>query len=84
MDKLQVGMPLTAGKFTLIPVEYLFIQTSTERTHGWLAAYKKPYAIVVYDSSGIWALSLEAKQLSLEHLFQTVTGLESLLASLGQ
>lgn len=84
MDNLQVGIPLSMGNLTLIPVEHLVIQSSAENTHAWLAAYKKPHAIILCDSSGVRALSLEAKQLSLQHLVQAVPGLGSVLASLEQ
>ena len=82
MDKLYAGIPLTAGKFTLIPVEHLVLQTKTESTYDWLVAFKEPYAIIVCDSNGVRALNLKDKQLSLEDLIQTVPGLGTIVAPL--
>ena len=84
MDKLQAGIPLTTGKFTLIPVEHLFLKTKIESTYDWLVAFKEPYAIIVCDSNGVRALSLKDKPLSLEDLFQTVPDLGALVESLRQ
>lgn len=84
IQKLQAGKPCVAGKISVLPIERLFIHFEKGTAGYWLAAQKEPHAIIICDSHNVRAFNLQAKEMSLEHLTQTIPGLDVILASLAQ
>jgi hypothetical protein len=67
---------------TLLPIEYIAIQSGKGSAGYWFASHKEPHAIIICGTYGIRAFNLEAKEVSLDHLAQTAADLASILASL--
>lgn len=84
MDILKAGKPFVLDKITLVPIEHILTDSHNTGMLHWLTALKEPSAIVVCEATGIRCFSLEAKEISLELLIQSVPGLDELLTSLKQ
>jgi uncharacterized spore protein YtfJ len=82
MDKLQAGTPLVTGKLTLLPIESITTRMSKDNTGYWIAAQKKPRAMIICDTNSIRALDLESKEVPLEDLIRSIPGLHTTLSSL--
>lgn len=70
MRQLCVGVPLTIGETTLIPLEGVTITTLKQLRGCWLGATKETVAVVICRPDGLRALDMEARELRLDELTQ--------------
>lgn len=80
-ESLRCGALVRHGAVTLLPIEHVIVQAYPVNGRAWFSAIKKPYALVVRDTDGIWAIGSDAAAaVSLQRLYQSVPELESVLA----
>lgn len=80
-ESLRCGALVRHGAVTLLPIEHVILQAYPVNGRAWFSAIKKPYALVVRDTGGMWAIGSDAAAaISLEKLRQSVPELENLLA----
>lgn len=79
-ESLRCGALVRHGAVTLLAIEHVIVQAYPVNGRAWFSATKKPYALVVRDTVGIWAIGSDAAAVSLERLRQSVPALESVLA----
>jgi len=67
---------------TLLPIERVVVHSDMGALGAWFTAAKEPYALIVRDAGGIWALDTGAMAVSLEALREGIPGLDAVLASM--
>jgi hypothetical protein len=78
-EVVRPGTPVARGTVILLPIERVVLHTVRGNTRVWFSAVKEPYALVVRDAGGIWAINTDAVAVSLERLCQRVPGLDTVL-----
>jgi hypothetical protein len=79
-DSLRAGALLRHGAVTLLPIEHVVLHAYPINGRVWFSAIKEPYALVVRDAAGLWAIGSDPVAVSLERLRQSVPGLDGVLA----
>jgi hypothetical protein len=79
---VRAGTPVTQGAVMLLPIERVELHSGWGNTRVWLSAIKEPYALIVRDAGGLWAVDIDAAAVSLEALRQRVPGLDTVLAAM--
>lgn len=79
-ESLRCGAPVRLEAVTLIPIERVVLHVCPSGGRMWFTASKQPYALIVRDASGIWAIDRDAALVPIERLHQNVPGLDSVLA----
>jgi len=81
-ETVRAGTPVTRGAVMLLPIERVVLHSGWGNTRVWFSAIKEPYALIVRDAGGLWAIDTDAAAVSLEALRQTVPGLDTVLAAM--
>jgi len=81
-ETLRAGAPIRVGSVTLLPIERIAVHADGSALRIWSYAAKEPYALVVRDAGGVWAVDAHASAISLAELSKRVPGLDALLASI--
>ncbi|MHC4844366.1 MAG: hypothetical protein ACYTEE_11235 [Planctomycetota bacterium] len=81
MDELRAGKPMIAGKVTIVPIERNYIQSVSGEMGFWLYGFKEPFAIIIFDATGIRAYDTAAIEISVASLIQKIPNLSAILAS---
>lgn len=81
-ETVRAGIPVTHGAVVLLPIERVTVNAGRGEQRMWFSANKEPYALIVRDANGIWAIDSDAVVVSLEGLRERVPGLDSVLADL--
>lgn len=85
-ETVRVGAPVIRGVVTLLPIERVVLHSGRGSGRGhtrlWFSASKEPYALVVRDAGGLWAIDTDAVLVSLEGLRACVPGLAAALEAL--
>ena len=81
MDELRAGKPIIAGEATLIPIERCYIQPVPGNIGGFLYGLKEPFAIIIFDATGIRAYDTSTKEISVASLIQKIPDLSAMMAS---
>ena len=80
MESLRCGVPVRHGAVTLLPIERVVLHACPNDGRMWFSAIKYPYALLVRDADGIWAIDIDAALVTIERLRQNVPELDSVLA----
>lgn len=70
MRQLSVGVRVTIGETTLIPLERVTITTLKPRPGYWLGATKEIVAVVISRPDGLRALDMEGRERTIDELNQ--------------
>ena len=81
MDKLRAGKSIVAGEVTVVPIERCYMQPVPGDRGCWLYGLKEPFAIIIFDATGIRAYDTAAIEISVASLIQKVPDLSAVLAS---
>lgn len=85
-ESVRAGTPVMRGTVLLLPIERVVLHSGRGDERGstrlWFSAIKEPYALIVRDAGGLWAIDTDAAAISLDRLFERVPGLDSVLAGL--
>lgn len=81
-ETIRAGTPVRIGSVTLLPVERIALRLDVGHARSWLIAAKEPYALIVRDAGGLWAIGRNAAPLPLDALRNDVSGLEAALAAM--
>lgn len=81
-ESVRAGMPVTHGTVTLLPIERVVLNAGWDTSRLWFSASKEPYALIVCEAGGIWAVDSYAVAVPLEELRERVPGLDRVLADL--
>ena len=81
-ETVRAGTPVTRGAVLLLPIERVVLHSGRGNTRVWFSAIKEPYALIVRDAGGLWAIDTDAAAVSLEALRQRVPGLDTVLAAM--
>lgn len=81
-ESLRAGTPLTVAGVTLLAIERVTMHSQLSDTGAWLAFSKQAYALVVKDAIRIRAIDIDAAEISLKQLCETVPGLDTVLANI--
>lgn len=81
-ETVRAGTPVTCGTVILLPIERVVLNSGWGNTRVWFSAIKEPYALIVRDAGGLWAIDTDAAVVSLEALRQRVPGLDTVLAAM--
>lgn len=81
-ETVRAGKPVTRGTVMLLPIERVVLHSGRGNTRVWFSAIKEPYALIVRDAGGLWAIDTDAAAVSLEALRQRVPGLDTVLAAM--
>lgn len=85
-ETVRAGTPVTHGAVMLLPIERVVLHSGRGDDRGstrvWFSAIKEPYALIVRDAGGLWAIDTDAAAVSLEALRQSVPGLDTVLAAM--
>ncbi|WPC67073.1 hypothetical protein SBP18_00770 [Rhodoferax ferrireducens] len=81
-ETVRAGTPVTHGAVMLLPIERVVLHSGRGNTRVWFSAIKEPYALIVRDAGGLWAIDTDAAAVSLEALRQRVPGLDTVLAAM--
>jgi hypothetical protein len=84
MDELRAGKPMITGEVTIVPIERCYIQPVPGDMWCWLYGLKEPFAIIIFDATGIRAYDTSTKEISVASLIQKIPDLSAMLASLKQ
>lgn len=79
MNELRVGTPVVVAGVTLIPVERLWVDATSQRQAFWLQATKEVFALVICDAQGPRAVDTGGQFLFIENLIEVVPGLQNAL-----
>lgn len=82
VETVRAGTPVTVGAVILLPIERVQLHAGRGNTGMWFSAVKEPYALIVRDAAGIWAIDSDAEAVSLQGLRQRVPGLDEVLGAL--
>jgi hypothetical protein len=82
IETLRAGAPVSVGSITLLPIERVVLRSDRSERRVWFTAAKEPYALIVRDESGIWAIDANAVAVPLEALRAEISGLDAALATL--
>ena len=81
-ETVRAGTPVTHGAVMLLPIERVVLHSGRGSTRVWFSAIKEPYALIVRDADGLWAIDADAAAIPLEALRQRVPGLDTVLAAM--
>jgi len=81
-ETVRAGTPVTRGTVMLLPIERVVLHSGRGNTRVWFSATKEPYALIVRDAGGLWAIDTDAAAVSLEALRQRVPGLDTVLTAM--
>ena len=81
-ETVRAGTPVTHGAVMLLPIERVVLHSGRGNTRVWFSAIKEPYALIVRDAGGLWAIDTDAAAVSLEALRESVPGLDTVLAAM--
>lgn len=81
-ETVRAGTPVTHGAVMLLPIERVVLHSGRGNTRLWFSAIKEPYALIVRDAGGLWAIDTDAAAVSLEALRESVPGLDNVLAAM--
>jgi hypothetical protein len=81
MDELRTGKPMVTGEVTIVPIERCYIQSIPGDMGCWLYGLKEPFAIIIFDATGIRAYDTAAIEISVASLIQKIPDLSAMLAS---
>lgn len=81
-ETVRAGTPVTHGAVVLLPIERVVSHSGRRSTRLWYSANKEPYALIVRDANGIWAIDTDAVAVSLDGLRESVPGLDTVLAAM--
>jgi hypothetical protein len=81
-ETVRAGTPVTRGAVLLLPIERVVLHSGRGNTRVWFSAIKEPYALIVRDAGGLWAIDTDAAAVSLEALRESVPGLDTVLAAM--
>jgi len=81
-ETVRAGKPVTHGAVMLLPIERVVLNSGWGNTRVWFSAIKEPYALIVRDAGGLWAIDADAAAIPLEALRQRVPGLDTVLAAM--
>ena len=81
-ETVRAGTPVTHGAVMLLPIERVVSHSSRGNTRVWFSAIKEPYALIVRDAGGLWAIDTDAAAIPLEALRERVPGLDTVLAAM--
>ena len=81
-ETVRAGTPVTRGTVMLLPIERVVLHSGRGKTRVWFSATKEPYALIVRDAGGLWAIDTDAAAVSLEALRQRVPGLDTVLTAM--
>ena len=81
MDELRVGNPMVTGEVTIVAIERCYIQSVPGDMGCWLSGLKEPFAIIIFDLTGIRAYDTAALEISVASLIQKIPDLSAVLAS---
>lgn len=81
-ETVRAGTPVTHGAVVLLPIERVVSHSSRGSTRLWFSAIKEPYALIVRDMGGLWAIDADAALIPLDGLCARVPGLDTVLAAL--
>jgi len=81
-ETVRAGTPVTQGTVILLPIERVVLHSGRGNTRVWFSAIKEPYALIVRDAGGLWAIDTDAAAVPLEALRQRVPGLDTVLAAM--
>jgi hypothetical protein len=79
-DLLRVGVPLTLGAVTLLPIERTVLYAGFGRGGPWWLASKHLHALIVRDAEGIRAVDADGQPMPLAVLRQQFSELDRWLA----
>lgn len=81
-ETVRAGTPVTHGAVLLLPIERVVLHSGWGNTRVWFSAIKEPYALIVRDAGGLWAIDTDAVAVSLDGLRERVPGLDTVLAAM--
>jgi hypothetical protein len=81
-ETVCAGTPVTHGTVMLLPIVRVVLNAGRGATRMWFSANKEPYALIVRDVGGLWAIDADATVVSLEGLCEKVPGLDTVLAAM--
>ena len=81
MDELRAGKPMVEGEVTIIPIERCYMQSVFGNIGCWLYGLKEPFAIIIFDATGIRAYDTAAIEISVASLIKKIPDLSAVLAS---
>ena len=81
MDELRAGNPMVEGEVTIVPIERCYIQSVPGDMGCWLYGLKEPFAIIIFDATGVRAYDKAAIEISVSSLIQKIPDLSAMLAS---
>ena len=81
MDDLRAGKPLVEGEVTIVPIERCYMQSIPGDIGCWLYGLKEPFAIIIFDQTGVRAYDKAAIEISVASLIQKIPDLSAVLAS---
>lgn len=81
-ETVRAGTPVTHGAVMLLPIERVVLHSGRGNTRVWFSVIKEPYALVVRDAGGLWAIDTDAAAVSLDGLRERVPGLDTVLAAM--
>ena len=85
-ETVRAGTPVTRGAVLLLPIERVVLHSGWGDDRGstrvWFSVIKEPYALIVRDAGGLWAIDTDAAAVSLEALRESVPGLDTVLAAM--
>jgi hypothetical protein len=84
MDELRPGNPIVAGEVTIVPIERCHLLSIPGDIGCCLSGVKEPFAIIIFDVTGIRAYDMAALEISVVSLIQKIPDLSTVLASLTQ
>lgn len=82
MDAVRPGAPVHIGSITLLPIERVVLRAALGSARVWISAAKEPYALIVRDAAGVWAIDRDAEPVTLEALREKVPELDAGLAAM--
>jgi hypothetical protein len=81
MDELCAGKPMVVGEVTIVPIERCYMQFVPGDIGCWLYGLKEPFAIIIFDATGVRAYDKAAIEISVSSLIQKIPELSAVLAS---
>ena len=81
MDELRTGKPMVTGEVTIVPIERCYIQSVPGYMGGLLYGLKEPFAIIIFDATGIRAYNTSMKEITIASLIQKIPDLSAMMAS---
>jgi hypothetical protein len=81
MDELHAGKPMIMGAVTIVPIERCYMQSVPRDIGCWLYGLKEPFAIIIFDATGIRAYDKAAIEISVSSLIKKIPDLSAVLAS---